>query len=292
MMDSRFLEGQRVTVIGLVINILLAVGKGFAGVLGRSQALVADAIESLSDIIATVFVLVSIRISGKPKDPEHPYGHYKIEQIAAGFVGLIISLAGIGIIVTAVLSIIKGQKEPPALITLYVAIAVIFIKEGLYHYTVRIGRKINSMAVIANAWDHRKDALSTIATLAGITGARLGLLILDPVAAIFVSFFVLRIGYMISWQAANELLDISPPEEILKKIRKITLAVKGIEHVTDIKARKTGPYLIVDLKVEIDSQMSVADSHHTAGVAKREIMRQMPDVSDVMVHVNPHIAHD
>ncbi len=291
-MDARFQEAQKVTFIGLGFNIILAIGKGLVGVLALSEALVADAIESTSDIVATLFVLISLRIAGKPKDSEHPYGHYKAEQVASALVGLIITLAGLAIVITATLTIIKGPKEAPGVAALYVAIAVIIIKEGLYRYTFRIGKRINSIAVTANAWDHRKDALTTVATLIGIAGARMGFLILDPIAAIVVALLIFRIGYVISYQAVNELIDISPPEAILNKIKRITLAVKGIEHVTDIKARKTGPYLIVDLKIEIDSQMSVADSHHTAGIAKREIMRQMPDVSDVMVHVNPHIAHD
>jgi len=292
MNNERFVEGQRVTIIGLVFNIFLALGKGIVGVSAVSEALIADAIESLSDIIATVFVLVSFRIAGKPRDSEHPYGHYKAEQVAAALVGFFIALAGLAIIVTAVITIIKGKKAPPGIAALYVAIAVIVIKEGLYQYTVRIGRKINSMAVMANAWDHRKDALTTVATLIGIAGARLGLLVLDPIAAIVVALLVLRIGYVISYQAVNELLDISPPKDILKKITDISLNVSGIEHVTEVKGRKTGPYLIIDLKLEIDSQMTVADSHHTAGIAKREIMRQMPDVSDVMIHINPHIRHE
>lgn len=291
-MDTRFQEGTRVTWIGLIANVLLAIVKGFAGFIGLSQAMIADAIESLSDIAATTFVLVSLRIGIKPRDPEHPYGHYKIEQIAAGLIGILISLASLVIIIVAVITIIQGKKRAPGLVALYVAIGVIIIKEGLYQYTSRIGKRIDSMAIMASAWDHRKDALTTIATLIGIVGARLGVLVLDPIAAIVVAFLILRIGYLISYQAANELLDISPPQDILKKITDIALSIKGIEHVTDVKARKTGPYFIVDLKLEIDSQMSVADSHHTAGLAKRAIMRQMPDVSDVMIHVNPHVAHD
>ena len=291
-MDKRFREGQKVTIISLLFNIFLAAGKGVVGVLGRSQALTADAVDSVSDVIATLFVLISLRISGKPKDPEHPYGHYKAEPIAAGIVGLIITAAAIAVIVTAILTIIRGDHTEPALITLYVAIAVIVIKEGLYRYVSRIGKKINSIAVMATASDHRKDALSAIATVIGITGARLGVLVLDPLAAIVVAFFILRIGFFVSFQSASELLDISPPKKIIEKIKKITLSINGIEHVADIRARKTGPYLIVDIKIEIDSQMSVADSHHSAGLVKREVMRQMSDVSDVMVHVNPHIAHD
>jgi len=291
-MDSRFKEGQRVIIVSLLFNVFLAAVKGAAGVLGRSQALTADAIDSLSDIIATSFVLISLRISGKPKDPEHPYGHYKAEPIAAGVVGLIITALALTVIVTAILTIIRGDHTEPALITLYVAIGVIVIKEGLYRYVSRVGKKINSIAVMANAWDNRKDVFSAVAVVIGIVGARLGVLVLDPIAAIVVAFFILRIGYFISFQSASELLDIAPPKPILEQIKKIALGVEGIEHITDVRARKTGPYLIVDLKVEIDSKMSVADSHHAAGVVKREIMRKMPDVSDVMVHVNPHIAHD
>ncbi len=291
-MESRFVEGQRVTWVGLIFNIFLAIGKGFAGFLGFSQALVADALESISDIIATIFVLVSMRISGKPRDPEHPYGHFKIEQLTAAFIGFIIILGGVAIIILAVITIIEGKKHVPTLFALFTAIGVIIIKEGLYLYTIKIGRKIDSIAIIASAWDHRKDAITTVATLIGIVGARLGLLILDPIAAIVVAIFIFRIGYLLSYKAANELLDISPPKEIMDKITKIALSVKGIEHVTDVKARKTGPYLIVDIKLEIDSQMRVADSHYTAGMVKREIMRMLPDISDVMTHVNPHIAHD
>lgn len=288
---KRYSTANKVTVVGFTFNVLLMLFKGFAGIVGRSEAVLADAIESFSDIIATSVVWIGLRISTKPSDYEHPYGHQRVETAAALIVGLIILLGSFGIGGYAINSIITGKIAKPSLLALSAAVVTIIIKEGLYQYTVKIGRKINSMAVIANAHDHRKDAITTIATFAGVAGARLGIRVLDPIAAIFVAVIILRIGFSVSRGALNELLDISPEPKTLEKIKETAQSVSGVEHIGRFRARKTGPYIYVDIEVEIDESMTVLDSHSAAEEVKSRLRGNMPEIKNVMVHVEPHRSH-
>ena len=289
--QKRFSLGKKVTIIAILSNILLALFKGFAGIVGRSEAVFADAVESVSDVIATTVVWIGLSAAKKPSDFEHPYGHQKIETASAVIVGIIILLSSFGIAGRSVNSIISGEITTPSMIALVAVLITIVVKEGLYQYTIRVGKKINSMAVNANAWDHRKDAITSIATLVGVIGARLGIPILDPIAAVFVAIMILRIGLNICWGAFNELIDISPNPAVLSKIREISLTVSGIEHVVQVRARKTGPYIFVDVEVEMDESMTVRKSHEAVEKVKAKLINELPDVKDVMVHVEPHAPH-
>lgn len=289
-----YIQGEKVSWFGVFSTIVLTIFKGLAGVLGRSQAMVADALESAGDTLASVIVLVSLRISRKPVDAEHPYGHGKAETIGAGIIGFVVTGAGIVIIAAALRSIFTpGIVLPiPGLIALIAAIATIVIKEGLFQYVYRVGKRLNSPALIASAWDHRKDAITSIATLVGIAGARLGYRILDPVAALVVSVFILRVGFRIVRSSFTGLMDTIPSAETIREMAQLVAETEGVEHVDQVKARSMGQYILADVDVQIDAEATVAQGHSIANEVKRKIMRKIKNVADVTVHVNPHMRHD
>ncbi len=289
--EERFRKGERVSWMGIWGNVALTIFKALAGILGRSQAMVADATHSLSDIATTTFVLLSLKISKKPVDETHPYGHGKIEAIAAGLVGSLLGAAGVAILLSAIRSISVGVSRIPGAIALVAAITSIVVKEGMFQYTARVGRKLHSPAVMASAWHHRSDALSSVAALVGIGGARLGYPILDPLAGAGVSLFIIKMGYDITVESFHHIMDTAPGENILRRITGIAEEVEGVEHVHEIKARRMGQYLLVDLKLEVDPKITVATGHTIASEVRHKIMGEMDNVADVMVHVNPYKRH-
>lgn len=286
-----YLKGEKVSWFGIFSTLALTVFKGIAGVLGRSQAMIADALESASDVLASIIALVSLRISRKPVDDSHPYGHGKAEIIAAGIIGFIIAGAGVAIVLSAGRLIFLGRFPVPGLIALIAVIVTIVVKEGMYQYVSVVGRRLGSPAIIASAWDHRKDALTSVATLIGIAGARLGLPILDPIAAIVVSLFIFKVGYQVIKGAFSGLMDAALSEETMMKIWRIAERIEGVEHINDVRGRNMGQYLLVDIKLQIDSKATVEQGHAIATTVKNEIMKQIERVADVMVHVNPHARH-
>lgn len=289
---SGYRKGEKISWFGIFFTIALMIFKGIAGILGRSQAMLADAMESASDLLASTIALVSLRISRKPVDESHPYGHGKAEIIAAGIIGFVIAGAGVVIVFSAVRSIIRGHLPVPGLIALVAVIVTIVVKEGMYQYVSSVGRKLGSPAVIASAWDHRKDALTSVATLIGIVGARLGLPILDPVAAMVVTVFIFGVGYRIIKNAFSGLMDAAVSEETTMKMWRIAEKTEGVEHVNDVRGRNMGQYLLVDIKLQIDAEATVEQGHAIATTVKNEILKQMDKVADVMVHVNPHTSHE
>ncbi|HAW59868.1 MAG TPA: cation transporter [Actinobacteria bacterium] len=289
--EERFHKGEKVTWVGIWVNLALTIFKALAGILGRSQAMTADAAHSFSDICSDVVVLVSLKIAKRPVDERHPYGHGKIEAIAAVVVGGMVALVGLTILWMAVQTILGRTIRTPGVIALVAALISILVKEALFQYTVRIGKRLGSPVVMANAWHHRSDAFSSVVALVGITGARIGYPILDPLTGVAVSLFVMKVAYDIVLGAFHQLMDTSPDERILKGITRLAEKVEGVEHVHEIKARRMGQYLLVDLKLEVDPDTSVAMGHAIASEVKHEIMKNMSDVADVMIHVNPHGYH-
>ena len=230
------------TLTGTGVNAVLIVLKFLAGIFGKSSAMVADAVHSLSDFVTDVIVLIFVKIAGKPRDKGHDYGHGKFETFATMVIGLILSLAGIGLMINGIEHVIKslnGEVLPqPTVLALVIAVASILSKEWLYRYTAKAGREVNSQAVVANAWHHRSDAISSVGTLAGVAGAKfLGdrWRILDPIAAIFVSLFIIKSGYDIMKPSVNELLESSLPEDQETDILTRVLLVAGIDQVHNLK---------------------------------------------------------
>jgi cation diffusion facilitator family transporter len=260
-----------------------------AGVIGRSQALQADAVESLGDVAAQTVVLFSLRISSKPTDWDHPYGHGRAESIATGIVAIMIAAAGVLILGRTVYSVFRPSTvEVPGLIALAAVIVVIVVKEGLHQVTLRVARRHRSSVLTASAKDHRKDALTSVATLIGIGGARIGFPLLDPLAAGFTSLIILKLAADIAGTAGRELMDRVPEDETMRGIRGVAEETSGVAHA-DVRARRLGPNLFVDVKIDVDPNLTVVGGHDIAKSVKARIIEQVDGVADVMVHINPHL---
>ncbi len=285
---ERFNNASRVIQIGFWMNAGLMVMKLLAGHFGRSEAVFADGMESAADFIAILSSMVALRIGRKPYDEAHPYGHGKAESISAIIVSLVIFGTGGWILVRSVHSIIDGTYEVPGVVAVAAAFLTIITKEALYRYSVGAGKRLGSPAILASAKDHRKDAITSVSTLVGVTGAFFGLTIMDPLAAGLTSFFIFHIGYETFMTAAHELMDGRPVDECVDDIVRIAEGVEGVEHVHEIKCRRSGQYLIVDLKLDMPPDMTVKRSHDIATEVKKRIFEKYPHVGDVMIHINPH----
>lgn len=271
MQDSRERDIYRVTIAGGIINVALLIFKFTAGILGHSAAMIADAVHSLSDFLTDVVVLVFVKLSSKPQDKDHDYGHGKYETIATAIIG--IALLGVGAMIcyngiTKTWQAIQGQPlQKPGIIALIAAILSIIFKEWAYQFTVRVGKRVNSQAVIANAWHHRSDAFSSIGTALGIGGAIvLGShwAVLDPIAAIIVSFFIIRMAYQLVRQAMGELTEQSLPDDVEDEIIKIAESEEGVSGLHHLQTRKIGNEIAIDMHVRMPGEMSLYDSHQHA----------------------------
>ncbi|ROT18189.1 MULTISPECIES: cation diffusion facilitator family transporter [Bacteroidales] len=293
-MTSREKEIYKVTLIGTVVNALLIVLKLVAGIIGRSSAMVADAVHSLSDFVTDAIVLIFVRIAGLPSDKGHDYGHGKYETLATLIIGCILAMAGIGLLISGIEQVVRsfnGEHLPrPRMVALIVAVLSIASKEWLYRYTVKVGRATESQAVIANAWHHRSDAISSAGTLVGIAGAMfLGeqWRILDPLAAVMVSMFIIKSGYDIIRPSVGELLEASLPDSQEREIRTLVMSIDGIKNVHNLRTRRIGCTIAADMHVKMDGGMSLSEAHALASRAERAIKSQFGENSIVTIHMEP-----
>ncbi len=285
--ENIFNKLRFISYVGIFVNIVLTVTKFYVGITGHSEALVADGFNSLSDIFAGLVVYVSFKISNKPQDKEHPYGHAKAEMIATFIVALILILFGFSIIGVSAFKIYFHYYEKPALDTLIVALATIVVKEILYKWTLRWGKLLKSTGLVATAYDHRSDVVVSLAVVIGIFFAIKGYYYMDPIAGIIVSFFIFRLAIKLIKESIGNLMDESPPGFVVDKIKNIITSVKGVEKITDIKVRKSGPYFYIDVEIEINQNMTVKMSHDIAESVKGSLMSSNIYINDVMVHINP-----
>lgn len=293
-MHTRERQIYTVTLTGSAVNAVLIVLKFLAGFLGRSSAMVADAVHSLSDFISDVVVLIFVRIAGKPRDKGHDYGHGKFETLATLIIGILLGVAGIGLMINGIESVVKslnGESLPrPTMLALAIAIFAIVSKEWLYHYTLRAGNRLDSPAVVANAWHHRSDAISSIGTLVGISGAMfLGdrWRILDPVAAVVVSVFIIKSGYDIIKPCISELLEASLPENKEREIIRLVKSVPGIEMVHNLRTRRIGNAVAVDLHAKMDGNITLSEAHAKATAAEIAIKKAFGDNAIINIHMEP-----
>lgn len=293
-MEIREKEIYKVTLIGSAVNAVLIVLKFIAGFAGRSSAMVADAVHSLSDFISDVIVLVFVKIAGKPTDKGHDYGHGKFETLATVIIGILLMLAGIGLMINGIETVVRSLHgetlERPTMLALIVAVASIASKEWLYRFTVSRGKKLNSQAVIANAWHHRSDAVSSLGTLIGISGAMfLGekWRILDPIAAIVVSVLIIKSGYDIVKPCIGELLEASLPDDKEKEIEKLVLSVPGIVFIHNLRTRRIGNGIAVDLHAKMDGNLSLSEAHEKATAAEKAIKKEFGENSIINIHMEP-----
>ena len=299
MITTREKQIYKVTAVGSVVNIVLTTFKFIAGILGRSSAMVADAVHSLSDLLTDIIVVVFVRTASKPVDHTHGYGHGKFETLATLIVGCILILAGVGIMLAGIkdcIDFFHGEiGERPRIIALIVAVLSIVLKEGVFRYTYSCGRKINSPILIANAIHHRSDAFSSVATLIGVAGALfLGQkgLILDPIAAIFVSFYICKSGYGAVKPSIDELLEKSLSQETEEEIRQILRSVPGIEGVHKLRTRKIGDKIAIEAHTEMDGKMSLEAAHCIATEAENELRKHFGSKTHVGIHMEPAKHHE
>lgn len=285
---ERFNRADRVIKVGFWFNAFLMIMKLLAGHFGNSEAVFADGVESACDFVAILSTIIALSIGRKPYDEKHPYGHGKAESISAILVSLVIFTTGGWIFYNAVQTIIKGEFAEPKLMAVMAALVTIIIKEALCRFSLRVGGDLGSPAVLAIAKDHRKDAITSISTLAGVTGAFFGFGIMDPLAAGLTAFFILHIGYQTFRDAAHDLMDGSAPPDFIEEVTRLAESVERVEHVHDIRGRRSGQYMVIDLKLEMDPSMTVKESHDIATSVKKLIFDGFPNVGDVMIHINPH----
>ena len=284
----------KVTIVGSIVNFLLLVFKFFVGIAGHSAAMLADAVHSLSDFITDIVVIVFVRIAGKPEDKGHDYGHGKYETLATAIIGLLLLCVGFGIFWNGASSIYTflrgGQLESPGVVALVAALVSIVSKEILYQYTVIQGKKLNSQAVIANAWHHRSDALSSIGTAIGIGGAILlgdHWRVLDPVAAVVVSFFIMKVSVRLLIPCVDELLEKSLPEDVEKEIEQTVLSFPGVSQPHHLRTRRIGNYYAIELHVRMDGKITLEEAHSTATAIENKLKEMFGKGTHVGIHVEP-----
>lgn len=283
-------EVTRAALFGLVINLLLGVVKLVAGIVGGSFALIADAVNSIGDVVTTVVILFALKIAQKPPDAEHPYGHSRAEAVAATNVALLIIVSAVMVGWEAIQRI-HIQHAIPATWTLWIAGLNVVIKEGLYHYKVRVGRRTNSAAIIANAWDHRSDALCSFAVLIGLAAIRLGgeaWMPADEVASLVVAAAIIWSGIQLFRSGAHELMDVQADPEFLSEIRREALQVPGVEDVETLWVRKSGLEFFADIHIEVEPTLSVAEGHRIGHRVKDHLLEKFVALRDVLVHLEPN----
>ncbi|MBR6788291.1 MAG: cation transporter [Clostridia bacterium] len=278
-----------VSIVTIIINVFLFVGKLLAGIFAHSSAMVSDAVHSASDVFSTVVVLIGIKVASKDSDKGHPYGHERFECVVAILLAVLLAGVGITLGVFGVQDMVSGNyqinvPELPALIT---AIISIIIKEGMYWYTRYGAKKINSDALMADAWHHRSDALSSIGAFVGILGAMLGAPILDSIASLVICLLILKVAVDIFRGAVGKMVDKSCDETTVQKMSEVIKSVDGVRCLDEIKTRVFGNKIYVEIEVAVDGQLRLIEAHEIAETVHDEIELQFPDVKHCMVHVNP-----
>ena len=280
---------QRVTLWGLVVNLALCGVKFLFGLVGASQALVADAVHSLSDTVTDVTVLFAAPLWSLPPDVDHPHGHGRIETVVTFLVGLVLAGVGCGLCYRAIVTLHEQHAASPGWIAFVAACLSIVVKELLYRWNVRVGGRVKSSALIANAWHHRSDALSSVPVAVAVLGTRImptwGFL--DHLATVIVSILILRAAWEISWPALGHLIDEGAAKQDRERILDLVRQTDGVRSVHALRTRNIGPGLQVDLHIEVDEDLSVREGHDIARTVKRCLIEQGPEIVDVLVHVEP-----
>ncbi len=294
MNNSRQREIYRVTIVGSVVNLLLLIFKFVAGIVGHSAAMVADSVHSLSDFVTDIVVILFVRLSGRPADEDHDYGHGKFETLATLFVSLVLLGVAVMLFVNGVVDIVSALHgevlETPGLVALIAAAASIVIKEILYRYTVRCGKKLNSQVVVANAWHHRSDALSSIGVLVGVAGAMLlggSWSILDPIAATIVSVFIAKVAYNLLIPSLEELLERSLPKEVEQRILDIILSVDGVSSPHHLRTRRIGNAYAIEVHIRMDGNLTLTQAHAVTTTVERLLKQEFGDSTHVGIHTEP-----
>ena len=285
----------KVSAVSIAVNILLSLLKLLAGLIAKSGAMISDAVHSASDVLSTFVVIIGVKLAGKKPDKEHPYGHERMECVASIILAAVLAVTGLGIGFKGVEKIASPDKYEiavPGLLALIAAIVSIVIKEAMYQYTRSAARKINSGALMADAWHHRSDALSSIGSFAGILGARMGFPVLDPLASVIICVFIFKAAADIFRDAVDKMVDKSCPDEIVENMRKIILDNSDVLGIDELKTRLFGSKIYVEVEILMNASKTLVDAHQTAEEVHRSIEEHFPDVKHCMVHVNPDIQEE
>ncbi len=293
--NQREKEIYKVTIVGALANVTLLIFKFVAGIISNSAAMIADAVHSLSDFITDVVVIVFVKISSKPQDKSHDYGHGKFETLATLIIGIALLFIGLMILYNGASATYRciwlGEElHRPGMIAFWAAIFSIILKEAVYQYTVFKGRNLNSQAVIANAWHHRSDAFSSIGTAVGIGGAIfLGdkWVVLDPIAAIVVSVFIINVSLKIIIKSINELLEKSLPDEIENEIIKVAESFDMVKDVHDLRTRRIGNNIAIEMHLLMDGNLSLQCTHNTTELIESELRKKYGEHTHIAIHVEP-----
>lgn len=281
-------EAIKVSVVSIVVNVVLSVFKFIAGIIAHSGAMISDAVHSISDVLSTFVVIAGMKMAGKANDAEHPYGHERMECVAAIILSVMLAVVGVGIGYSGVMKIISGEAlKVPGKLALAAAVISIAVKEWMYWYTRAVAKKVNSDALMADAWHHRSDALSSVGSFIGIGGAIIGYPVLDSVASVIICVFILKAAIDIFKGAINKMVDRACDPEITKQIRDIILSNDEIITLDMLKTRMFGAKIFVDVEFSLDGSVTLEYAHSVADKIHDEIESTIPMVKHCMVHVNP-----
>lgn len=280
---------RRITWTGLVVNLALMALKFIGGLVGRSQAVVADAVHSLSDCTTDVAILIGVRYWSRPADEDHPYGHARIETMVTLVIGAILAVVAGGLVYNALATLPQRHAGPPGWVAFAAAVLSLVSKEVVYRWTIRVGKRLKSSAVIANAWHHRSDSLSSIPAALAVAGAAIhpAWSFLDHVGAVIVSLFILQAAGRIVWPALRQLVDAGASRRERARIRAIALATDGVNRIHALRTRYIGAGLLVDLHILVDPAMTVRAGHDISERVKARLLAEEADVVDVLVHIEP-----
>lgn len=286
---SREERGQinmRVTFVGAVFNFFLVLVKLIVGLLGHSQALVADAIHSLSDLLNDFGLMLAMHFSRQAPDEEHPYGHERFETLAALAIGTTLAINGAWVALHNAQRLYSGEILTPESYTLIAAAIGVLVKEAMYHYTIRVARLTRSPALRANAWDHRSDAISSVIVFIGIGGSLLGFPYLDAMVAILVGVIIVRVGLMAAWEALQELVDRGLDQADLQRLREIINGVEGVTDLHLLKTRRMGHQVLAEVHIQVAPYLSVSEGHQIAERVRRALLAGMPGLGEATIHID------
>jgi len=290
MQKQDYNSSMKVSYISIFINFLLSGFKFIAGIIGKSSAMISDAVHSLSDVLSTIIVIIGISFSNKKSDDTHQYGHERFESIATLFLSIILLVTALGIGYNGIIQVfsgINGNIKVPTLIALIASIISIIVKEWMYHFTKKVAKKVNSSALLADAWHHRSDALSSIGSLVGIAGAKLGLPILDPIMSIIICLFILKVAIEILIDSIYKLVDKACDENTIEKMTILINNIDGVLKLDLLQTRLFGSKIYVDVEVSVDKNKTLEESHTIAHLIHDNIEDNFINVKHCMVHVNP-----
>ena len=286
--EERARAASRSTWVSVVVNTLLSMAQVVIGVVAHSQALVADGIHSLSDLLSDFVVLVANKFSGAESDDDHHYGHYRYENAASLIIGLLLVVVAAGMLWAGVQKVMSPEEIKPAQpIALYVAAAALVSKELLFRYMLAVAKKVRSSLLVANAWHARSDAASSLVALVGIGGSLMGYTLFDPIAALVVGAFVMRMGWKFTWGALHDLMDRAADEEDNTKIADLLRTTPGVHNLHDFRTRKVGDMILAEAHLEVNGSLSVREGHDIGLAARNRVLEAMPHVMNVMIHLDP-----